>query len=126
MKPSSAGDIRRYMTGFVLALVLTFFAFSLVAVKTGVPAEPLHILSQFLPLLDESLIELPRRAILATLLALACLQIGVHMRYFLHLDLSHGQRPAVRALLFTLLIIFIVVCGTLWIISDLNEQMMPD
>ena len=100
MKPSSAESTTRYLTGFALALGLTVLAFLLICAQTNSSAWPLHF-------------------------ALAVIQIGVHLRYFLHLDFSPKQKPMLQALLFSLLIIFIVVCGTLWIMHDLDRQMMP-
>jgi cytochrome o ubiquinol oxidase operon protein cyoD len=49
----------------------------------------------------------------------------VHLKYFLHLDGSDGQRWNVMALLFTVLILFIVLAGSLWIMHNMNANMMP-
>jgi len=125
MKPSSAESTTTYLTGFALALGLTVLAFLLVCAQTGGSAWPLHFALQAMPGIGKLLSELPRWGVLPGIFALAVMQIGVHLRYFLHLDFSPKQKPMVNALLFSLLIIFIVVCGTLWIMHDLDRQMMP-
>ncbi|WP_031434655.1 cytochrome o ubiquinol oxidase subunit IV [Methylomarinum vadi] len=87
-----------YLTGFALALLLTILAFGLI---------------EFAPL--------PRDAIITAIAMLAVCQIMVHLHFFLHLD----SKPRLRliAVLFTLLVIFIMVGGTLWIMHDLAVQM---
>ena len=44
--------------------------------------------------------------------------------YFLHLDGSSAQRWNVMAFLFTLLILAIVVVGSLWVMHNMNANMM--
>ncbi|MNE97230.1 Cytochrome bo(3) ubiquinol oxidase subunit 4 [compost metagenome] len=63
--------------------------------------------------------------ILWIILGMAAVQILVHLKYFLHLDTSSEQRSNVIALLFTALILVIVVAGSLWIMHNLNANMMP-
>ena len=58
------------------------------------------------------------------LLGAAVVQMLVHLHYFLHLDRSSSARWNVLALLFTLLIMFIFVGGSIWIMFDLNYRMM--
>ena len=125
MKPSPTESTTAYLTGFALALSLTVLAFMLVGAKTGITLGPLSAMLQAMPSLGRFFVELPRWVVLTGIFALAVIQIGVHLRYFLHLDFSPKQKPMVQALLFSLLIIFIVVCGTLWIMHDLDRQMMP-
>lgn len=105
--PSATGQaepvtLRSYMIGLVAALVLTGVAFAVV-------------------LFGQSL---PRSAIILTISIAACVQVFVHLRYFLHIDLSQVQRWNLLTLLFTILIIIIFVAGTIWVISDLNYRMM--
>ncbi len=54
----------------------------------------------------------------------ALLQMFVHLYYFLHLNKSSEQRWNVIALAFTLLLIFIFVGGTIWVMYTLNIRMM--
>jgi len=48
----------------------------------------------------------------------------VHLIYFLHMDRSAEQRSNVHVGLFSLLIIGIVVIGSLWVMHNLNVNMM--
>lgn len=93
-----------YVIGFMLALLLTLLAFGLVI---------------------EAPAEIPHWQIVAGVSVLAILQILVHLRYFLHLSFDPRQRLKLIALLFALFIIVIMVGGTLWIMHDMNYQMLP-
>ena len=100
---SSAGSatFRSYGTGFVLSLILTIIAFALV-------------MSDLL-------------SITVTLFGIAVaaiVQILVHLYFFLHLDSSSTVRWNVLALLLTLLIMFLFVGGSIWIMYNLNYRMM--
>jgi cytochrome o ubiquinol oxidase operon protein cyoD len=98
---ASKGSFGSYATGFILAIVLTVFAFALVI--SGA---------------------LPRSVTLGGIFAAAIVQMLVHLHYFLHLDTSSAARWNVLALLFTVLIMVIFVGGTLWIMYNLNYRMM--
>lgn len=50
----------------------------------------------------------------------------VHLVYFLHMNTSSEERWNLVALLFTAMIIGIVVVGSLWIMYNLNINMMVD
>jgi len=52
-------------------------------------------------------------------------QILVHFRYFLHVGLSSSSRENILALAFVAFLIFIMAGGTLWIMLDLHDRMMP-
>ena len=67
---------------------------------------------------------MPRWISIAGIFGAAVAQILVHLHYFLHLDTSSAARWNVLALLFTLLIMFLFVGATLWIMSDLKYRMM--
>jgi len=97
----SRGTVTTYLTGFVLALILTGIPFSLVmsgAFSTG--------------------------ALLFAIFGAGAVQIVVHLHYFLHLDTSSAARWNVAALVFTILILTLFVGGSLWIMWDLNYRMM--
>lgn len=64
--------------------------------------------------------------ILWTVVGMAVVQIVVHLVCFLHMNTSSEERWNVIAFLFTLLIIGIVVIGSLWIMYNLNINMMMD
>jgi cytochrome o ubiquinol oxidase operon protein cyoD len=101
MLPSDQSEsLRPYVIGFVLALVLTAIPFALVA---------MHILPIF--------------ASLVIIAILALIQVAVHLRYFLHIDLEETPQENLIALAFAALLIFIMVGGSLWIMLDLNARM---
>jgi len=58
------------------------------------------------------------------LAVLAIAQMGVHLVFFLHITSAPGNTNNVLALAFGLLVVFLVVAGSLWIMGDLS-QMMP-
>ncbi|MEX3008812.1 cytochrome o ubiquinol oxidase subunit IV [Hoeflea sp. TYP-13] len=92
---------RAYLTGFVLALILTVIPFALV--WTGA---------------------LPVLTTLVVIAVAAVVQMLVHMYYFLHLNLKTTPRENLLALAFAIVLIFILVGGTLWIMFDLHYRMM--
>ena len=99
--PSTTGDLRTYVTGLVLALILTAIPFGLVAFKL-LPGGPAMVL-------------------IATA---AVVQVLVHFRYFLHIDLRHTHRDWLFMLAFAAVLLFIMIGGTLWVMFDLNMRMM--
>jgi cytochrome o ubiquinol oxidase subunit IV len=90
-----------YLKGFVFALVLTGIPFGLVAAGL-----------------------LPRFATLVVIAILALVQVVVHLRYFLHIDLQSTPRDNLLALAFAAVLICIMIGGTFWIMLDLNLRMM--
>jgi cytochrome o ubiquinol oxidase operon protein cyoD len=60
------------------------------------------------------------------LAVLAIAQMGIHLVFFLHVTTGPDSTNNILALAFGLLIVFVVVAGTMWIVTDLNENMpMP-
>lgn len=98
---ASRGSIKSYFTGFVLALILTFISFALVMSRV-----------------------LGHWATLAGIFSAAAVQILVHLHYFLHLDTSSEMQWNLLAALFTLVILFIFIGGSLWIMYDLHWRML--
>ena len=92
-----------YLKGFVLALLLTGVPFGLVWAEL-----------------------LPRFTTLVVIAVLAVVQVVVHLRYFLHIDVRSAPRGNLLALGFAVVLIFLMVGGTLWIMLDLNARMMPN
>jgi cytochrome o ubiquinol oxidase operon protein cyoD len=97
------GTFRSYMTGFVLSVILTAIPFWLVmgdvlndTLKTGI-----------------------------IIMALAAVQIVVHMIYFLHMNSRSEGGWTMLALLFTVLIVGIVMSGSIWVMYHLDHNMMP-
>jgi cytochrome o ubiquinol oxidase subunit IV len=98
---ASRGNLKSYLTGFVLSVIMTTIPFALVMSGTWSSS-----------------------ATLACILSAGIMQILVHLYYFLHLDTSSAARWNVLAMIFTVLIIVLFVGGTLWIMSSLNYRMM--
>ena len=59
------------------------------------------------------------------LAVLAVAQMGVHLVFFLHITTGPDNTNNVLALAFGLLIVTLVVAGSLWIMANLNDNMMP-
>jgi len=59
------------------------------------------------------------------LLVLAFAQIGVHLVFFLHLGSGPDSTNNILALAFGVLIVFLVITGSVWIIANLNSNMIP-
>jgi cytochrome o ubiquinol oxidase operon protein cyoD len=55
---------------------------------------------------------------------LAIAQMGVHLVFFLHITTGPESTNNVLALAFGVLIVFVVVAGSMWIMSDMNQNMM--
>ncbi len=98
----SHGSLSSYLTGFILSVILTAAAFA--CVLTG---------------------GLGTIAILATVAALAVVQIVVHLVFFLHLTGASEQRWNVMALIFAVVTVAILAGGTLWVMYNANMNMMP-
>src|SRR4029450_3918735 len=59
------------------------------------------------------------------LIVLALAQIGVHLVFFLHLGSGPDSTNNILALAFGVLIVFLVITGSVWIIANLNSNLMP-
>ena len=59
------------------------------------------------------------------LIVLAFAQIGVHLVFFLHVGSGPDNTNNILALAFGMLVVFLVITGSLWIIANLNANMMP-
>ena len=95
-------EFHSYVWGIGLALVLTLVPFALV--HWGV---------------------MPRAALFITIGAFALVQMVVHFRFFLHIGFRH-KREDLYLILFSALLLFLMVAGTIWIMSSLARRMaMP-
>jgi cytochrome o ubiquinol oxidase subunit IV len=92
-----------YMTGFVLAVILTVIPFWLVM---G------HVIEK-------------SSTAAVVILALAAIQIVVHMIYFLHMNAKSEGGWNMLALVFTIVLVVITLSGSIWIMYHLNSNMMP-
>ena len=59
------------------------------------------------------------------LAALAITQMGIHLVFFLHITSGPDNTNNVLALAFGVLIVALVIAGSLWIMANLNANMMP-
>ena len=99
--PEHSAGLWSYLTGFVLALALTAMPSWLVATH-----------------------RLPPFTTLVVIAVLAVIQVVVHLRFFLHIDLKSTPRANLVALVFAAFLILVMVGGSLWIMLDLNARMM--
>jgi cytochrome o ubiquinol oxidase operon protein cyoD len=59
------------------------------------------------------------------LAVLAIAQMGVHLVFFLHITTGPDNVNNVLALAFGVLIVFLLIAGSLWIMGHLNQNMLP-
>jgi cytochrome o ubiquinol oxidase subunit IV len=72
---------------------------------------------------NTSLLWVPGIALGLTVLAIA--QMGIHLVFFLHITTGPDNTNNVLALAFGVLIVTLVVVGSLWIMTNLSDNMMP-
>ena len=60
------------------------------------------------------------------LAVLAIAQMGVHLVFFLHIGTGADNTNNVLALAFGVLIVFLVMVGTIWIMAHMDANMAPD
>jgi cytochrome o ubiquinol oxidase subunit IV len=60
-----------------------------------------------------------------SIFSIAILQVLLQLFFFLHLGLESKPRWGMVTFLFTALVILVVMGGTLWIMSNLNYNLMP-
>ena len=89
-----------YLTGLGLAILLT--ATSFFVAGTDLVWQP---------------------SIPVALIVLAIAQMGVHLVFFLHITTEPDNTNNVLALAFGLLVVFLVVGGTVWIMGHMNANM---
>lgn len=97
------GSFRGYVTGFVLSVILTAIPFWLV--MGNVLGNAVHTT--------------------LAIMALAIVQIVVHMVYFLHMNTTSEGGWTILALIFTLTLVVITLTGSIWVMYHLNANMMP-
>jgi cytochrome o ubiquinol oxidase operon protein cyoD len=97
-----AGGIRAYIFGLALATLLTVASFYTAGTQLiwapGVPV---------------------------ALVVLAIAQIGIHLVFFLHITTAPDNTNNALALAFGILIVALVIGGSLWIMANLNQNMIP-
>jgi cytochrome o ubiquinol oxidase operon protein cyoD len=94
-------SLRSYATGFGLSLALTLLAYVLVVNKV-----------------------VDSRLALAAIISLAVTQLLVQLMFFLHLGRESRPHWNLIMVLFAVMVVVIVVFGSLWIMNNLNYNMM--
>ena len=97
------GTLKTYVTGFLLAVVLTVIPFWLVMGKVFEKSSTTALV----------------------ILGLAAVQIVVHMVYFLHMNGRSEGGWSLLALIFTVMMVVILLSGSIWVMYHLNHNMMP-
>lgn len=97
----ASGSVASYTVGLVFALLLTGGSF---------------LVSQ------TNLLWAP--GVAAGLAVLAIAQMGVHLVFFLHISTGRDNANNVLALAFGVLIVTLVIGGSLWIMANLNANML--
>ena len=97
-----ASGVGSYLIGLVLATVISGVSFYIAR---------------------STLVWAPSIPIALSVLALA--QIGVHLVFFLHITTGKDSINNVLALAFGILIVMLLVFGSLWIMSNLDQNMLP-
>ena len=64
-------------------------------------------------------------AVAVALVVLAIGQMGVHLVFFLHITTGPDNTNNVLALAFGILVVFLMVVGSIWIMDNLSHNMMP-
>jgi len=64
-------------------------------------------------------------AVPVALIVLAIAQMGVHLVFFLHVTTGPDNTNNVLALAFGVLVVFLVVIGSVWIMGNMQANMMP-
>jgi cytochrome o ubiquinol oxidase operon protein cyoD len=100
---ASHGSLKSYLTGFVLAVVLTALPFWVVMATVFERSSTTAMV----------------------VMALGSVQIVVHMIYFLHMDTKSEGGWTMLALIFTLVLVVITLTGSIWVMYHLNTNMMP-
>jgi len=59
------------------------------------------------------------------IVVLAIAQMGIHLVFFLHITTAPDNTNNVLALAFGILIACLVIFGSLWIMANLNHNMLP-
>ncbi len=95
------GTLKSYIIGFILSIALTVIPYMIVV--------------------HHMLVE---DAIIIAIIGLGVIQLLVQLIFFLHLGLAPDQRSNLLTFCFTTLVLVILVVGSLWIMYNMNYNMM--
>jgi cytochrome o ubiquinol oxidase operon protein cyoD len=99
---STRRGLRTYLIGLGLAILMTIASFW--AAQTHLIYGP---------------------GISMAIVVLAVAQMGIHLVFFLHITTAPDNANTVLALAFGILIACLVIFGSLWIMANLNHNMLP-
>jgi cytochrome o ubiquinol oxidase subunit IV len=91
-----ARELRQYLWGYGLAILLTLAPFGLLDWRV-----------------------LPRHGLYLAIGVCALVQAIVHFRFFLHIDPPRQNVDDLHLILFSALLLFFMIAGTIWILSSL-------
>ncbi|WGS66209.1 cytochrome o ubiquinol oxidase subunit IV [Enterobacteriaceae bacterium ET-AT1-13] len=94
-------SVKNYLFGFIISVILTTIPFILIKYE-------------FLNIKINTFI----------IIIMAILQIITHFKFFLHLNTSNQEKFNLITLIFTLIVILILIFGSIWIMFNLNKNML--
>ena len=97
------GSFKDYTIGFILSVILTAIPFWLVMTHQVSPG-----------------------ATKALIIGFAAVQFVVHMVYFLHMNSKSEGGWNMMAMILTIILLFIVLSGSIWVMFHMNANMMPN
>ncbi|WP_321363980.1 cytochrome o ubiquinol oxidase subunit IV [uncultured Celeribacter sp.] len=98
------GTMGQLMIGFALAAILTIIPFYLVMAE----------------------VEMDRTTLVGLIMGLGAVQIIVHLKFFLHLNTKSEEGSTFMSTMLAVIILVIVLAGSLWVMHNMNENMMPE
>jgi cytochrome o ubiquinol oxidase subunit IV len=101
-EPETGEGVASYLIGLGLAVLLTIVSFFISG--TTLVWQP---------------------SIPVALVVLAVAQMGVHLVFFLHITTGPDNANNVLALAFGVLIVLLILTGSLWIMANMNHNMLP-
>ncbi len=93
---------KSYLIGFILSVFLTLFSYILVVRKVFSADKTILII-----------------------VITAIVQFSLQLIFFLHINKKAKKSWQLSALIFMIIVVFILVFGSIWIMYNLNRRMMP-
>ncbi|URJ32920.1 cytochrome o ubiquinol oxidase subunit IV [Candidatus Blochmannia vicinus] len=90
-----------YLIGFVLSMILTIIPFFMVTYNI-----------------------INKKILMNIIISCAVIQIFVHLIFFLHLGNTSHKVWNLISLMFTVFIVFILIFGSIWIMTHLHHNLM--
>ncbi|MEM7081359.1 MAG: cytochrome o ubiquinol oxidase subunit IV [Pseudomonadota bacterium] len=95
------GNVKQYVLGLVLSLVLTAIPFTLVMFS-----------------------EFPKGPIILTIFVCAIAQILVQLVFFLHMNGGSEQWWNTMSAVFVVILVAILIVGSIWVMQSMNHNML--